>query len=274
MTKEKSVTRERSIRRTTNLICSGIFLVFIFLYAWLLIKPYLIHHSFGMILQYPSFIADWQCLKEYLMFPGGLMGYVSAFLSQWFFYSWLGALIITLVAWLMCVGTSMSLALFGAKRSRFLCYLPPLSLLMMYSRYSHPLTICLAFLTALWFFVLYGRINIRNRFIRAAVFAGMVAVLYSMAGAAGLLFVVLVCLFEIIIHRKVIFCLYCLAAGVAMVWIVGVYFADFVLKDAYTRMLPIMMKNDLRLEPVSTKLLRGCIFLFRLLCWLWVYGIV
>jgi hypothetical protein len=99
--------------------------------------------------------------------------------------------------------------------------------------------------------------NISSRFCRAAVFAGMVAGLYSMAGAACLLFIVIVCLFEIIVHRKVIFCLYCLAAGVVMIWIVGVYFADFVLKDAYTRMLPIMMKNDLRLEPVSTKIAQG-----------------
>lgn len=257
MTKEKSVKQKRSVCRTGSLICSGIFLVFVFLYSWLLIKPHLIHHSFGLFLQYPSFTAEWQFLKEYLVFPGGLMEYISAFLSQWFFYSWLGALIITLTAWLMCVGTSMALALFGARRSRFLCCIPPLALLMMYSRYSHPLTICLALLTALWFFVVYGRVNIINRFCRAAVFTAMVVVLYGLASASCLLFVVLVCLYEIIVHRKVIFGLYCLAAGVAMVWIVGVYFADFVLKDAYTRMLPIMMKGDLRLESVSTKIAQG-----------------
>jgi hypothetical protein len=74
-----------------------IFFVLCFVYLWLAVGPHLIYHGFGTLLpDAPPFATGWPFLQDSLGRPGGPVFYVSGFLSQGYYYPWLGAAIIVL----------------------------------------------------------------------------------------------------------------------------------------------------------------------------------
>ena len=72
-----------------------------FVYLWLAVEPRLIFHGAGVITNFPSFYTTRQFLVEHLSYPGGPVEYLAAFLSQLFYYSWLGAIVVGVQAWLL-----------------------------------------------------------------------------------------------------------------------------------------------------------------------------
>ena len=86
-------------------LVQGVFFAGFLAYVWLLIDPRLIYDAFGIYLPYPEFSLDGACLREALSRAAGPLDYLSAFLSQWFSASHVGALIVTAAAGLICVGT-------------------------------------------------------------------------------------------------------------------------------------------------------------------------
>ena len=79
-------------------IQSFIFFILFYLYLWLEVDPRLIYHGGGMITNFPVFFRGWVFFQQFIAYPGGPVEYLSAFLSQLFYYSWAGALIVTLQA--------------------------------------------------------------------------------------------------------------------------------------------------------------------------------
>ena len=82
------------------------FFVLFYVFLWRMVEPHLIFHGAGLITNFPSFYTTWGFFTEHLSAPGGPVEYLSALLSQGFYYSWLGALIVTIQAWLLglCTG--------------------------------------------------------------------------------------------------------------------------------------------------------------------------
>ncbi|HVV70859.1 MAG TPA: DUF6057 family protein, partial [Verrucomicrobiae bacterium] len=67
--------------------------LFFFLYVWLRVDPAIEYGHSG-----PVFLLTRSFFRPYLLYPGGLLDYASAFLGQLNYFGWLGALAYTLVA--------------------------------------------------------------------------------------------------------------------------------------------------------------------------------
>ena len=79
-------------------IQSSVFFLLFYLYLWLYIDLKLIYHGGGMIMTFPVFFRGWVFFREFTSYPGGIVESLSAFLSQFFYYSWAGALVVTVQA--------------------------------------------------------------------------------------------------------------------------------------------------------------------------------
>ena len=151
--KESMLTQNRH-RLTRSLVFFAGFYLFV---LWV-VEPSLVYHSFGTTLPYPVFYGGWEFLKGYLVYPGGPVEYGGAFLSQWYYYSWLGALIFTAILWGICRGFGCYMSGAGIGRAGFISFLPGVALMMMQSRYINPLCFSLALLACLWASVMYVKI--------------------------------------------------------------------------------------------------------------------
>lgn len=172
-----------------------LFFALFYLYIWLFIEPRLIYLAFGTSTNFPTFLVGWSFFKGFLGYPGGPVEYAARFLSQYFYFSWIGALIITIIAWGIYWFTNILIAITKGAISTVISYIPPLLLLIMYNRYEHPLAGSLALLTALWFSFMYQKIANSSRPAAASLFLAAFTVLYYIGGGASLLFTVLAAIY-------------------------------------------------------------------------------
>jgi hypothetical protein len=110
-------------RRTRDLIGQGVlsltFFALLCLYLWQVVDPRLIY-SIGTITNFPVFFTGWDFFLGQVVHAGGMVMYLSALLSQLFYYSWAGALVITVQAWLLAACTGYLLKSVGVPGSRWL----------------------------------------------------------------------------------------------------------------------------------------------------------
>ena len=128
--------------------CSLFFILF-YLYLWLYVDLKLIYHGAGIITDFPVFYKTWSFFLQFPSHPGGPVEYLSAFLSQFFYYSWAGALIMTVQAWLMCLCLEYVLRAANLLRIHFVCFAFPILLLVLYTQYAYHFVTTMALLTAL-----------------------------------------------------------------------------------------------------------------------------
>ena len=140
-----------------------LFFALCFVYLWLIVEPNLIYHCFGTVLpQAPLFAEGKAFLLDRLGMPGGGILYVSGLLSQGYYYSGLGAAIIVLAALALGELSRRHLALVGVTQSAWLTCLPAVAILLVYSRYKHPLAICLTIALGLALSLAFERLALRR----------------------------------------------------------------------------------------------------------------
>ena len=200
--------------------------------SWV-VEPHLLYHRFGVNMPYPVFYAGWDFMKSSLAHPGGAVEYAGAFLSQWYYYSWAGAVIVTVVSWTVCSGFGRYLSMVGRKRYAFVGYLPAAAILMMQCRYDHPLNLLLAMTAALWAAVVYAEIAPKNRPVRAGMFVVMYAVLYHLAGGGAVLFAILTMLHEILNRRNYLAGVIIPVFSAGFVWFWGIHISDMYWANAF-----------------------------------------
>lgn len=203
----------------------GVFFVCFYLYAWLIIEPPLIYQAFGNSIDYPAFSAGRLFLNSFLSYPGGLIAYAVGFLSQVFYFSWAGALIITVVAWCFWLLTNRLFSLAGLTKGSVICYLPAAMLLMAYNRYDHQLTSYAALLVVLVLLVVYERVASHSTGLAVTTFSAMFVTLYYIAGGVSLVFALLAAIYEIIVRRRRIPGMLFLA-GPGAAYLIGRYLFD------------------------------------------------
>ncbi len=231
--------QENSSEKIWGLFCrSLVFFILFYFYTWLVIEPHLIYHGFGMTTNFPVFSVGWLFFKGFLAYPGGLAQYASALLSQWYYYSWAGALIMTLIAALLYLGMRLVIKITRTVSSMVIYFVPPLLLLIMYHKYSHPLTTSLTLLGGIFCFILYKYVSGRNLTGRIVVFLSLLVILYYIAAGASLLYTVLVAIYEIIAKRRLIFVVPCLLGGLAVPWLIGNCIFFLQAPDTYLSLLP------------------------------------
>ena len=190
--------------RSEEMLCFVFFFTALFLYVWLVIDPVLIYHTFGKTVRFPAFHTDWAFFENSLLYAGGLVDYVCGFLSQLFYFSWLGAAVITLIALAFFVLTRMLLDLTGNNHFKMAAYLLAIFVVTMYNAYDHQLQTQLVLLVTFSLALLYAKIPRRSGPAKAALFIILFAAQYYISFHGVLLFVLLVVIYEALIADKII----------------------------------------------------------------------
>ena len=226
------------------LLQSLLFFTFFYLYLWLYVDLKLIYHGAGIITNFPVFYKGWSFFVPYLSYPGGPVEYLSAFLSQLFYYSWAGALVITAQAWLMCLCLYYLLKAANSLRSRLICFTLPILLLVLYTQYTYYFITTMACSVALLTACLYLKITLSraNSFSCAIVFLILAVIIYYLAGGALLLFAVVCTIYELISKSRYKISLFYLLSATVVPYILGVLIFQLSIIDAFSNLLPFSWK--------------------------------
>jgi len=259
----------RGSRRNWNLpVGTIIFFACFYLYVWLFIEPCLIYHdhNFGTFIDYQAFSVDWGFLKSSLSHPCGVVEYIGGFLSQLYYFSWLGALIATAVAFSLYIATRTLIKRltlrhppgYGGQAGqalKLICYIPPVMLLMIHNLYDNQLTAFIALLAALWFTVAYEKMTVRSSVARVVVFLVEFFLLYYIAGGASFIFALLATIYELFSGRRKILSVLFLTITI------GTYLAiRYIFVDLETEIIPLSLFG----APLGydTRLIVICIYFF------------
>ena len=223
-------------------IRSLVFFILFYLYLWLKVNPQLIYHGGGTIANFPSFFRGWAFFQKFTSYPGGPVEYLTAFLSQFFYIGWAGALVITLQAWLICLCTDYFLKIINAPHLHWVRFVPPILLLTTYTQYTYHFLTTTALLAALLFVCLYLTITPKSKLPGLVVFLTLSAILYAVAGAVYLLFAVLCAIYELLLARRWRLGLLYLLSAFIIPYVEGVLLFNVSIIDAFSNLLPFSWK--------------------------------
>jgi hypothetical protein len=213
-----------------------------YLYLWLRVDLRLIYHSGQSITNFPAFFRTWAFFRHLAPYPGGLVEYLSAFLSQFFYIGWAGALVVTLQAALICLCCDYFIKVIKASHLRFLRFVPPVLVLITYTMYTYQFVTTTAFLMALLFVCLYLKVAPDSQVPRLLVFLLLSVILYAMAGAAYLLFALLCATYELLFNRRWQMALTYLVSAALTTFLLGVLIFGVSTNEAFTDLLPCSIK--------------------------------
>jgi hypothetical protein len=214
------------------------FVLFYGYFAWG-IDVRLLYYSGGLVDNFPSFYRGWDFFSGFLTVPGGPLEYVTALLAQSFYYSWLGAAVMTAQAWGFAACTECAVTTFGVPSVRGLRFLAPLLLLAVYSRYGFPFLTTMGLLAAWLGACLYWKFGSAGVARTLGLYLPLSVLLYVAAGGCSLVFVILCGLYELLIRRRFGLGLTELAVGATVPYVLGVLAYGVPPLDAYTRLLPL-----------------------------------
>src|SRR4030066_898986 len=127
----QDIIKQHSSQGFKRLLQSFLFFILFYLYLWLYVDLRLMYHGAGIITNFPVFYKGWTFFLPFLSYPSGPLEYLSAFLSQFFYYSWAGTLVVTVQAWLLSVCIDYLLKAANLPRIRWICFILPILLLVL-----------------------------------------------------------------------------------------------------------------------------------------------
>jgi hypothetical protein len=218
-----------------------LFFVLCTAYLALVIEPNLLYACFGSVLpDVPAFPAHLAFAGKHLSQPSGLLLAVTGLLSQCFYTSWSGSLVIVATA----LGLS-ELARRHFKAAGFgslptLTCLPMIVMMLMYSRYQHPLlgvlVVCLGLLSA-WAYVLASR---RYPRLGAPLLCAATVLTFWLGGTGALIVFLAMALVHLLCRRTQGLALVLgLPMALAIIWLLLQYLALISVADAWPLCLPL-----------------------------------
>jgi hypothetical protein len=182
------------------LLFTAVLLSFYFLYFLLRIDPKLIYQS-----QEPVFFFDRHFIYEFFSYPGGLNDLAARFLSQFFYYSWIGALLlvfvfafVTLLTWLFIQSITT------IRPVLYLQWIPSVILLALHSEYRFPLALTLGLLWALVCINIYIHLAPSRKTLRFLLYLVLQATLYYVVAGQAFIFSLVIILYEVLHNRSII----------------------------------------------------------------------
>ena len=183
-----------------SLLFTAILLSFYFIYFLLRIDPKLIYQA-----QEPVFFFDRYFIYEFFSYPGGVNELASGFLSQFFYYSWTGALLLVLVFASVTLNTWLLIRSISEIRPiLYLHWIPSIILLALHSDYRFPLVLTLGLLWALLGINIYIRLAPSKSILRLLLYLLLQAVLYYVAAGQAYLFSLIIILYEVLYNRSIV----------------------------------------------------------------------
>ncbi|KPJ56282.1 MAG: hypothetical protein AMS16_02700 [Planctomycetes bacterium DG_58] len=244
-TSDRAIPGNAAYETGATVVLSGLF----YLYIWLCVGPHLLYQQ-----QCPIFLTTVDFFKSFIGRPGGVVGYVSAFLTQFCYYPWLGALGITVVAGLVCLATRGVLRAAGERPVHQAAYLFPLVLLaMLHGRYKYQPITSVAVLAALALANVYVRTGRRSAWVRLAAFTVLSAAAYYIAGGAYVVFAASCGVFELVRKRAILLGVVCLVCAPVVPYGFAMYSYDVSLTQAWMPLQPfrrdVVFSISLMLNP-------------------------
>ncbi|HCO95864.1 MAG TPA: hypothetical protein DIU00_18310 [Phycisphaerales bacterium] len=182
-----------------SLLFTTVLLSFYFIYLLLRINPKLIYQA-----QEPVFFIDRYFIYEFFSYPGGVNELLSGFLSQFFYYSWTGALLLVLVFAFVTLNTWLLVRSITTIRPIFyLHWIPSIILLTLHSNYRFPLVLTLGLLWALLCVNIYIRLVPSKTIPRLLLYLILQAVLYYVTAGQAFIFSLVIILYETVCHRRI-----------------------------------------------------------------------
>ncbi|MHC4565332.1 MAG: DUF6057 family protein [Planctomycetota bacterium] len=226
----QKVTSCKSHDKIWVLLFTAVLMSFYFAYLLLRIDPKLIYQS-----QEPVFFFDRYFFNGFFSYPGGLNELISGFFSQFFYYSWTGALLLVLVFASVTWNTKLLIGSISSNRPiLYLHLVPSVFLLALHSNYRFPLVLTLGLLWTLFTVNIYIRLAPSKTILRLPLFLILQAMLYYVTAGQAFVFSLLVILYEVVHYRKTVLPLvYVLSAallpyvGASTIFVVRI-------QDAYT----------------------------------------
>lgn len=230
-----------------------IFFLLCYVYLWLVVKPQLIYHGFGTVVRdVPRFSTGWQFLRDALEVPGGVVVYAHGFLSQCYYYSGLGALLIVLVALCLAELSRWHYVHAGHSKSTVLPYFPVVMILLIYTHYDHPLAACLTSCAGLLFSYVLERLPLHRRPTRLGVFCLVAGLSYWLAGSGGIfLFSLMTTVYLFFLRRDWLSAAFILPATVAIIWALADYVFHISPKQAFLILTPFSRDLSVDMKPLS-----------------------
>jgi len=206
----QKVSNGKSQDRIWSLLFTTILLSFYFVYLLLRIEPKLIYQS-----QEPVFFLDKYFIIEFFSYPGGINELICRLFSQFFYYSWTGALLLVLVFALVTWNTKLLIrSICKNQPILYLHWIPSVFLLALHSNYIFPLVLTLGLFWALLSINIYIRLAPSNSTLRFLFYIILQAILYYITVGQAFIFSIVIILYEILLHRRIVLpLLYIILAG-------------------------------------------------------------
>jgi len=183
-------------------------------------------------LQFPVFSWSRRFFKSFLLYPGGPIEYLSALLSQCYYYPWAGALILTGVAALIGLATNIFVIALTGVRIPLVPFIPGILVLVLCNQYVHRLAILIGILVAVLAVCIYIRSMHSSSTMRFAAFVALSVPLYYLVGGAYPLYAALCGIYELRNRQgRLLGLYYFLFAGV-IPYVFARYVCDARLADA------------------------------------------
>jgi len=240
----QDIIKQHSSQGLGRLLQSFLFFILFYLYLWFYVDLRLMYHGAGIITNFPVFYKGWTFFMPFLTYPGGPVEYLSAFLSQFFYYSWAGALVVTVQAWLLSVCVDNLLKAANLPRIRWICFILPILLLVLYTRYAYYFATTMALLTALLIACLYIKLTLlRTKTLSCLItFLSLSVILYYLAGGAFLHFAVVCAIYDLIFRFRWKMSLFCLLFAAVIPYVMGLLIFRVSILDAFCNSLPFSWK--------------------------------
>jgi tetratricopeptide (TPR) repeat protein len=225
----------RPLRSALRVRPSAFFLVF-YLCTLFYIDPARIYYGYWLTMQFPMFKTGWEFLREHATEPGKLTEYAAAFVSQLYALPWLGALVVTAVAGLLCLGAWSCLVHLTGRRPTVAHYVPALLLLLPYNVYRNPMAAGLGLSVAVGCACVYAALRARPGWMRSLAFVALFGGCYYLAGGASLIFAWLCVVFAVAAERRPLTGAAYAALAAAVPYLVGKVILRLRITDAYFRL--------------------------------------
>jgi len=213
-----------------SLLFTAILLSFYFLYLLLRIDPKLIYQA-----QEPVFFFDKYFIYEFFSYPGGVNELLSAFLSQFFYYSWTGALLLVFVFASVTLNTWLLIRSITTIRPiHYLHWIPSAILLALHSNYRFPLVPTLGLLWALLCVNIYIHLAPSKRTLRLLLYLILQAILYYVTAGQAFIFTIIIILYEVLYHRSIVLSLLYILFAAVLPYIGASTVFIIRIQDAYT----------------------------------------
>jgi hypothetical protein len=209
------------------------FFAAVFLYSLLVIEPRLIYFAWGLIPKYSNFIIDANFISQFLNYPGGICVGLSKFLLQFYHTNIFGALIATLIAYMLYTSARKISLLSGAKLSDIFFFIPALIVIVTHGSYERLPTADLWLPITLYFFVAFEKRAPSNTLLRCTIFAFIFTVQYYIVGGTGLMFAILAATFALTVRKNVLESLFYILIAIIVPYIMTFFFFDTIIKTAY-----------------------------------------